>query len=247
MNDVNELYLIRHGQSQNNAFAAESKANANEETPRTSDPSLTCAGYAQARCVARYLAQDADKTDVRDGTPVGDGHGINKLYTSAMLRALETAQPIADALGLAPEIWLDVHEEGGIWLDQGDGRGAMGHAGLTREQIETRFPGFQVPDAITEAGWWNRPFECRDDLVSRAARVAEDVRRHIAGWESRVAIVSHGTFISLLIQHLLLGRYLPDVRFSNHNTGISRVDFDGDSVMLRYLNRIDHLPVDLVT
>lgn len=67
------------------------------------------------------------------------------------------------------------------------------------------------------------------------------------GRGSRVAIVSHGTFISLLIQHLLLGRYVPDIRFSNHNTGISRLDFDGDSVMLRYLNRIDHLPMDLVT
>jgi len=78
---VTELYLVRHGQSQNNAFAAESKASATEETPRTSDPSLTPAGYAQAKCVARYLAGEADKTDVRDGTPVENGHGIQKLYT----------------------------------------------------------------------------------------------------------------------------------------------------------------------
>ena len=244
---MTELYLIRHGQSQNNAFAAESKANATEETPRTSDPSLTPAGYAQAKWVARYLADEADKTDLRDGTPVEDGHGIDKLYTSAMLRALETTKPIAEALGLAPEIWLDVHEEGGIWLDHGDGRGPVGYPGMTRTEIEAQFPGFLQPDPITEAGWWNRPFESRDDLVRRAARVAEDVRQRIAGQESRVAIVSHGTFISLLIQHLLLGRYVPNIRFSNHNTGISRLDFDGDSVMLRYLNRIDHLPMDLVT
>lgn len=244
---MTELYLIRHGQSQNNAFAAESKANATEETPRTSDPSLTPAGYAQAACVARYLADEADKTDVRDGTPVEDGHGIDKLYTSAMLRALETTQPIAAALGLTPEIWLDVHEEGGIWLDHGDGRGPVGYPGMTRTEIEAQLPGFLQPDSITEAGWWNRPFESRDDLVRRAARVAEDVRQRIAGQESRVAIVSHGTFISLLIQHLLLGQYVPNIRFSNHNTGISRLDFDGDSVMLRYLNRIDHLPMDLVT
>lgn len=244
---MTELYLIRHGQSQNNAFAAESKANDTEEAPRTSDPSLTPAGYTQAECVARYLADEVDRTDVRDGTPVGDGHGIRKLYTSAMLRALETTQPIAAALGLTPEIWLDVHEEGGIWLDHGDGRGPIGYPGMTRTEIEAQFPGFLQPDPITEAGWWNRPFESRDDLVRRAARMAEEVRQRIMGQESRVAIVSHGTFISLLIQHLLLGRYVPDIRFSNHNTGISRLDFDGDSVMLRYLNRIDHLPMDLVT
>ena len=244
---MTELYLIRHGQSQNNAFAAESKANATEETPRTSDPSLTSAGYAQAECVATYLAEVADKTDVRDGTPVEDGHGIQKLYTSAMLRALETTLPIADALDLTPEIWLDVHEEGGIWLDHRDGRGAIGYPGMTRTEIGARFPSYRCPDAITEAGWWNRPFEPRDDLVRRAARVAEDIRQCIAGQESRVGIVSHGTFISLLIQHLLLGQYMPNIRFSNHNTGISRLDFDGDSVKLRYLNKIDHLPVDFVT
>ena len=242
-----ELYLIRHGQSQNNAFAAEAQANATEETPRTSDPSLTRAGYAQAKCVARYLATQADKTDVRDGTPMGNGHGIHKLYTSAMLRALETTQPIADALKLTPEIWLDVHEEGGIWLDQGDGRGPIGYPGMTRTEIQAQFPGFALPDSITEAGWWNRPFETRESLVRRAARLADDVRRHVAGEESRIAIVSHGTLVSLLIQHLLLGQYVPDIRFSNHNTGISRIDFEGDSVMLRYLNRIDHLPMDLVT
>ena len=221
------LYLIRHGQSENNAFAAEARADVAEEPPRTAEPKLTATGYEQAKCVASHLAREADKTDLRDGTVVEGGHGIQRLYTSAMLRALETTQPIATALGLTPEIWLDVHEEGGIWLDEGDGRGAVGHPGLT--------------------GWWNRPFERRAELVSRAARVAADVRRRVQEWEDRVAIVSHGTFISLLVQHLLLGQYVPDIRFSNHNTGVSRLDFDRDSVMLRYLNRIEHMPVNLVT
>lgn len=241
------LYLIRHGQSENNAFAAEASADVAEEPPRTAEPSLTATGYEQAKCVAGYLARETDKTDLRDGTPVDGGHGIQRLYTSAMLRALETTQPIATALGLTPEIWLDVHEEGGIWLDEGDGRGAVGHPGLTREEIAEQFPGFVQPDAITDNGWWNRPFERRAELVSRSAQVAADVRRRVRQWEDRVAIVSHGTFISLLVQHLLLGEYVPDIRFSNHNTGVSRLDFDGDSVMLRYLNRIEHLPVSLVT
>lgn len=241
------LYLVRHGQSENNAFAAEARADVAEEPPRTAEPSLTSTGCEQAKCVAGYLARETDKTDLRDGTTVEAGHGIERLYTSAMLRALQTTQPIATALGLKPEIWLDVHEEGGIWLDEGDGRGAVGHPGLTRTDIARRFPGFVQPDAITDIGWWNRPFERRADLVSRSARVAADVRQRVAQWDDRVAIVSHGTFISLLIQHLFLGQYVPDIRFSNHNTGISRLDFDGDSVMLRYLNRIDHLPVGLVT
>lgn len=243
---MTELYLIRHGQSQNNAFAAEYKASA-AETPRTSDPSLTSTGHDQAECVARYLAEESDKTDVRDGTVVQDGHGVTRLYTSAMLRALQTTRPIATALGLTPEVWLDVHEEGGIWLDEGDGRGAIGYPGMARGEIEARFPGFVLPDSITDAGWWNRPFEPRADLVHRAAGVANDLRRLVRSQGSRTAIVSHGTFISLLIQHLLLGRYVPEIRFGNHNTGISRIDFEGGAVLLRYLNRIDHLPPQLVT
>ena len=72
-------------------------------------------------------------------------------------------------------------------------------------------------------------------------------RRQLAGGEERVAIFSHGTFISLPVQHLLLGQQVPDMRSSHHNTGISRLDFDGDFVMLRYLNRVEHLPADRIT
>ena len=233
------LYLIRHGQSGNNALG--------DVNLRTADPGLTPAGHAQAECVAKYLAREADKTDVRDGLVVDGGHGVQRLYCSAMLRTLQTTRPIAATLGLEPEVWLDVHEEGGIWLDDGDGRGPIGHPGLSRGEIEAQFPGFVLTEGVTENGWWNRPFETRADLVARAAQVALDVRQRIVGKEERVAIVSHGTFLSLLIQHLLLGQYVPGMRFSNHNTGISRLDFDDDYVMLRYLNRIDHLPRELVT
>lgn len=236
---VTELYLIRHGQSGNNALG--------DQNLRTADPGLTRTGHAQAKCVAEYLVRETDKTDLRDCVVVDGGHGIQRLYCSAMLRTLQTTEPIAAASGLRPEVWLDVHEEGGIWLNHQDGRGPIGHAGLTGCEIEADFPGFELPEGITEDGWWDRPFETREDLVARAARVAVEVRHRIVGKEERVAIVSHGTFLSLLIQHVLFGRHVPDMRFSNHNTGISRLDFDEGYVMLRYLNRIDHLPRDLVT
>lgn len=243
-----ELYLVRHAQSDNNAYFAEIRDNAaTVPDRRTADPGLTCVGHSQAKCLADHLALQTDKSDVRDGVAGAGGYGIGRLYCSAMLRTLQTIQPVAAALGLKPEIWLDVHEEGGIWHDHRDGRGPIGYAGLTRRQIDAQFPGIAVPEEITEDGWWNRPFEPRDDLAARAARVAEDIRRLLAGSEERVAIFSHGNFISVLIQHLLLGQLVPDMRFSHHNTGISRLDFDGDFVMLRYLNRMEHLPADRIT
>ena len=236
---TSQIYLIRHGQSSNNAIA--------DQRQRTADPGLTHSGHAQAQRVARHLKEQADKTDLRDGRSGVVGHGIERLYCSAMLRTLQTAQPIGAALGLAPEVWLDVHESGGIWLDSQDGRGPIGHAGVRRSELAARFPGFRVPDAVTESGWWNRPFERPEQMVARAARVADAIRSRLAQAEGRSAIVSHGTFLNMLIAHLTAGGPVAGVFFSNHNTAISRLDFDDDRVMLRYLNRIDHLPPELVT
>ena len=234
-----QLYLIRHGQSVNNALAG--------EAPRTADPCLTRTGRVQADSVAAHVKNAPDKTDVRDGVAADGGFGIGRLYCSPMLRALETAQPIGVALGLAPEVWVDVHEGGGIWLDRQDGHGRQGHGGLTRSEMETGFPEFRIPRGVTGTGWWNGSFERREQLVTRAARVAGEIRDLLPGAQERVAIVSHGTFLSLLVQHLLFGRYLQGVRFSSHNTAIGRLDLEDDRWMVRYLNRVDHLPDDLVT
>ena len=236
---MSQLYLIRHGQSGNNALA--------DQRQRTADPGLTRTGHAQARRVAAFLQEQPDKTDVRDGSSGVNGHGIERLYCSAMLRALQTAQPIATALGIAPEVSLDIHESGGIWLDSEDGRGPIGGPGLRRSEFASQFPGFALPRTATEDGWWNRPMEQPEEMVARAARVAATVRGRLAGANERVALVSHGTFLNMLIAHLTFGAPVANVFMGNHNTGISRLDFTGERVMLRYLNRIDHLPPELVT
>ncbi len=232
-----QLYLIRHGQSANNALVGES--------PRTADPSLTDIGTTQAGTVAAHLIHDVDKTDARDGIAAEGCYGIGRLYCSPMLRALQTASPIGETLDVAPEVWVDIHEAGGVWLDHGDGR--VGHGGLTRSEMESQFAGFSIPDGVTETGWWNGAFETREQLVARAGRVADEIRDMLSGPEERVALVSHGTFLSVLVQHLLFGRHLPGSRFSSHNTGISRLDFSDGRCMVRYLNRVEHLSADLVT
>ncbi|MCY3818436.1 MAG: histidine phosphatase family protein [Gammaproteobacteria bacterium] len=234
-----QLYLIRHGQSENNARAGES--------PRTADPGLTHTGQVQAVRVASHLTREADRTDVRDGFIGEGGYRIGRLICSPMLRALQTALPIGEALGLSPQVWVDTHEGGGVWLDREDGRGRVGHGGLTRAEMETRFPGFDIPDAVTGDGWWNGTFELREQLVARAARVACDIRDLMPRAAGRIAMVSHGTFLNLLVQHLVFGTHVPGCRLSSHNTAISRLDFEGDRLVVRYLNRVDHLDDDLVT
>ena len=218
------LYLIRHGQSQNNAQG--------DADNRVADPPLTETGHEQARRVAEHL-----KT-------AGEYH-IARLFCSAMLRTLQTTAPIAEALGLQPEIWLDVHEEGGIWRD--DGNGPVGHAGLTRRDIETQFPGFAIPDGVNAAGWWRRPKETIEEARDRALRVARSLRAQSGTADGDVAVVTHGAFANVLVQALISNKSLDGVYFGHYNTGITRIDFVDGMIHPRYLNRVEHLTPDMRT
>ncbi|MDA0747052.1 MAG: histidine phosphatase family protein, partial [bacterium] len=157
-----ELYLIRHGQSFNNALK--------DSSQRVCDPPLTEIGVAQAERAGEYLkAASAAPGSLEVAADVQNktGYVFTRIFCSAMLRTLQTTLPIARALDMRPEIWLDVHEEGGIWRDAGDGQGPIGYSGLVRGEIEAQFPGFVIPDEITEKGWWNRPAETKEEWTVR--------------------------------------------------------------------------------
>ena len=73
-----ELILIRHGLP----------VTVMHEDGRAADPPLTEAGHAQARAAARWLASDA----------------IDRIYSSPMRRARETAEPLSRTLGIDVEL-----------------------------------------------------------------------------------------------------------------------------------------------
>jgi len=165
-----------------------------------------------------------------------------------MLRALETAEPIGRAMGLAPHIWVDLHEHGGIFLDHGDGRGPVGYPGITREEILARFPEYEIPERITSRGWWNRPIETEAEWTARAARVASQLWDRFGETDERIALVTHGGCINSLLCKLFHDIPIGAVAFSHQNTAISRVDWNEEGrIVLRYLNRIEHLPAEFVT
>lgn len=245
-----ELYIIRHGQSYNNSVM---------ETPekRVQDPDLTETGVKQAAHLARFLSEETDREQIvrhaADAPQRHDPHyhDITHLYCSPMRRAMQTAQPIAQALDLTPEVWVDIHEHGGIWLLI-DGV-EHGYAGMTRSQIEAEFPGYVLPDEITETGWYNAALKQEHYTLAaaRAMRVAHNLRQRATSEGSKddkIAIVAHGTLIDLLLK-ALLHRLPGDTFFHWHyNTGVTRLDFLDDGRMLvRYINRVTHLPPQLVT
>jgi broad specificity phosphatase PhoE len=101
---VSEILLLRHGQSE---------WNAQQRWQGHGDPSLTELGRDQAREVAVRLASA----------------GIERIVSSDLARAFETAAIVAAALGLALEsdrLWRE--RDIGSWT------------GFTREQIEARWP-----------------------------------------------------------------------------------------------------------
>jgi 2,3-bisphosphoglycerate-dependent phosphoglycerate mutase/probable phosphoglycerate mutase len=227
------LYLIRHAQSINNALE--------DQRHRIAEPHLTEIGLRQADCLAQAFGSG--------GAPdpkLGDaGRPFDRLYTSPMRRALETTRPLATALGVRPYIWVDIHECGGMWQDHGEDGGIVGYPGLSRSEIAAAFPDYIVPPELTEAGWWDRAQESSAECRARVARVAGTLRAWAAR-DERVALVSHGDFINNLLQALLDAS--APVWIHMYNTGITVVDMRADgSLGLRFTNRVDHLPPELIT
>jgi 2,3-bisphosphoglycerate-dependent phosphoglycerate mutase len=233
-----QLYIIRHAQSTNNALT--------DLRRRVYDPPLTDLGHRQAEVTARHLAVGSDLRGAL--APNGRPHGypITHLYCSAMHRSLQTTAPIAARLDLAPTVWTDIHESGGIYLDSDDGS-SVGYPGKTRAEILAEFPNFVLPDAVSDQGWWTGAREEVDASVARAARVAADLRHRQAATDV-VAIVSHGDFIDLLLRAIFGQSPQTPMYYYHHNTAISRLAFESHGhVEVSYLNRIEHLPLDLIS
>jgi 2,3-bisphosphoglycerate-dependent phosphoglycerate mutase len=242
-----KLFIIRHAQSANN-FLAESNAYDEYMERRDPEPPLTELGHQQAKLLASHLAGNNYPERKQEGGV--KGYGLTRLYCSPMMRTLQTAWPISQHTGLKSEIWLDLHEQGGIFHGNPRNSGSIvGFPGLNRRQIEEQYPGYVVPDALSDKGWWTGGYEDMQGCRDRASRVAQTLRQWAPEMpDERIALVSHGTFAEALVRALL---ELPaDHRsyYSHYNTAITRLDFLPDGYLfVRYLNRIQHLPPELIS
>jgi len=149
---------------------------------------------------------------------------------------MQTARPISDKLGLEPQVWIDVHETGGMYHDEDEEE----IGGMTREQLEADFPGYLLPKDCYNSGWWLGGREGEIAIQKRAARVVRqlwDMSRRTE--ETRVvAIISHGHFIGRVLQEVL---GTPLVKFNHLNTGITCFDLPANERLgpqMHYINRI---------
>ncbi len=240
-----DLYIIRHAQSTNNALA--------DDRQRVCDPLLTEAGLRQIELLAAHLADGVNKdprgpyTSPGSDRRNGRGYHLTRLFCSPMRRALLTARPVGLALRLTPEVWVDIHEAGGMWLDHGEPIGVRGYEGVGRTEVLAEFSSYVVPENLTEQGWWHGGREDDTATAARAIRVA-DTLRSWATRDERIAIVTHGAFTMFLLRALLGQDLSAPVFFHHDNTGITLVRlWANGETSLRYLNRLEHLPPELIT
>jgi 2,3-bisphosphoglycerate-dependent phosphoglycerate mutase len=212
-----DLYLIRHAQSANNARPAKD---------RVEDPPLTEIGHQQCRHLGKWLR------NLR----------LTGVITSPFLRALETADHIARAVRLTPQVRTDLHEQGGC-VSGPSPDVYVGRPGMSRSQIERRFPGFQILSEIDGDGWWaSKPSETLDAAKRRAERLLAQIVREHAQTQARLALVTHGDF-----QRLVIGQFHAGPLETPHNASVTRVVVGLQGCRLEEYGRVDYLPNDLFT
>ncbi len=226
-----QIYFIRHAQSQNNALFL----NTGGRYGRVSDPELTAIGESQTHFLASYLAQRADQFK------------LTHVYTSLMQRAIITAIPVADALGLPLRGEIDLHESGGLYLEDEDTGEPISQPGRNRMEFNEVFPDLILPEQMDGNGWYNRAFEPQPERPIRARRIVDWLLANHPDPTDHVAIFSHYGFFNYFLW-ALFGQVRPiNTLFTIYNTSLSLFEIDEEGPTAVYINRVDHLPPELVT
>ena len=207
MSNATHLYLIRHGQSAGNA---EGRFGGHGPTP------LSELGQQQAEKTAKVLAKE----------------GISAIYSSDLLRAVQTAEPLAKLLNL-PIHKSDAFRERNVGVLEG----------LTFDESKEQYPrdyyaliNRSVHHVITEG-------ESYRNLLRRITTELQIIMREHN--RERIAIFSHTGAICFLTLHLLGAihrgtKTTPWIITSN--CGINRFEFRGPrNVRVLALNDTRHL------
>ena len=191
------VLLVRHG---------ETLWNRRERVQGWAPTRLTDRGREQAAALGAYLA---------------DEYGMDRLYSSDLARARETAERVGHAAS------LDVTTEA-AWRERD-----FGHLqGLTKATLDDRHPRFRVSqvgrsavEELPDSG--ERLLDMRDRVLTRWRRLVADV-----GTDHTVAVVAHGGPIHAILGDAKELDLVPTFRDqAQNNCGVNefRVDAAADS------------------
>jgi broad specificity phosphatase PhoE len=200
---TSRLLLVRHGQTSmsiDDAFCGIT------EVP------LAPIGHRQAQALAERLRKQH----------------VDVLYCSPQLRALETAAPLANALGLEIQTLDPLREiDFGLWENR-----------LRSELIQ------EYPELIAawERGLWmgNPPGgETRQAVIARVVPCVIELLDKHAG--QTIMLVSHRTTLRLLTGHMLDMALSSSRRMQVSPTSLTELHVKGDQVQILYYNDTAHL------
>lgn len=157
------MIVLRHGQSEFNLAFTRTRRD-----PGIPDPSLTPDGRAQAEAAAAALA----------------GEKIRRIIASPYTRALQTAAPVAAALGVPVIVNPLVRERYSFSCDIGTPASVLARAWPDHD--------FSHLDEV----WWPTADEPEDVVTARAARFRAEMAA-LPDW-SETLVVSHWGFILAL-------------------------------------------------
>jgi broad specificity phosphatase PhoE len=181
---MTELWLVRHGQTDWNVSG---------RYQGQTDIPLNSTGLAQARVQAAVLAglQLAPWRGLRFAPWRGSSNGhqrpnFSAIYSSDLSRAYQTAQIVAEALGLKVQKHPGLREVGlGDW------------EGQTRDIVHARYPDLIIARETNMLDFPPPGGETNRQAARRVASVANEIAHaYPAG---RVLVVSHGITVAALI------------------------------------------------
>ena len=222
--------VIRHGQSTNNLLWETTGS----ESGRHPDTPLTDTGQQQARLLGERV------TGLLPWR-------VDAIYCSLMMRAVQTAAPLAAALDLPLHGRADLFEVGGPFDIDAAGR-RVPYAGASADELRAASDRLVLPEYATASGWWSGPVENEPDgPTARARSLVTDIRARHAD-DSTVAFVSHGYFSQFLFRELMGIDQMPGwVEIQNTSLSMYEDSHEFHSCRALHINWTPHLPESLVT
>jgi probable phosphoglycerate mutase len=200
-----DVLLVRHGESGSMVGGASLAL-----TEGQGDPPLAPGGTAEAESVGERLARQ----------------GINAIYTSPLRRCVETAEPLARALGLTPRVERDLRE---VFMGEWEG-------GLYRKKFAERDPIAQR--MLAEQRW---------DVIP-GAEAAPEFTRRVRSVVARIAAAHVGGKIALFTHAGVIGEALaqasgaePFAFIGPNNASISQILVTPEKWVVRRFNDASHL------
>jgi broad specificity phosphatase PhoE len=151
---------------------------------------------------------------------------LDRIYCSPLMRAIETAQPLARATGLTAEVWLDAHE---LWTGEG-------YRGPTTERLAEMYPEIRFAEgtAADPLGWHCPGGETSQSGFERAQMLLERIRSR-CGADERVALVAHGALNRRLMLVVLGLDCTSNLRPYGANCSVWWLGLEGNRTAVRYV------------